>query len=143
MGVSASLEAAAEAPQGARGEPPTPEQMAVARERIERVLAGVQEQMGEAMRVQSQHVVDPLEEAMERAAQKRAQAGTAKASEDVVADLRGAPRPSVVATLEHELSALCAHLGELVANYKIQEAALMRQVEAKAAQVAMAKEMSK
>lgn len=89
-----------------------------------------------------------VEEALEEAHRKRVLAGTAKAAgeeswRNPARKEAPASAPSLVATLEHELSSACARLGELRANYLLQERALLAQVEAIAGKVQMAKEMSK
>lgn len=88
-----------------------------------------------------------IERALEEAHRRRVVAGTAQSSEAYVAraeeQAAAAAAPSLVATLSHELSALCARLGELRANYMIQERALMAQIEQTATRVQLAREMSK
>jgi hypothetical protein len=94
-----------------------------------------------------------IEAVLERAHQKRVEQGRAVSSIAMVEKMKGeeeqtnappvVPVSSKLATLKAELSNMCARLGELRANYMLNERALMAQIEAKAAQVAVAEEMSK
>lgn len=93
-----------------------------------------------------------VEAVLERAHQKRVEQGKARSSvemvdelkaRDAVADAAPPAKPSLVVTLQAELDGMCTALGEMRANYTIQERQLLAAIEAKAAQLAMAKEMSK
>lgn len=93
-----------------------------------------------------------VEAVLERAHQKRVEQGKARSSVEMVEEMKArdaaadaAPpaKPSLVVTLQAELDGMCTALGEMRANYAIQERQLLAAIEAKAAQLAMAKEMSK
>ena len=154
-------------------DPAVREAMAVMEPKHEEFLTGLNREMGEVTAVNHAAFVstpadrhgrplaaDPtlsatpfpppdIEAALERAHQKRVERGEAKSSADLIAAMKAADaapvaaKPSVLVTLRTELSNMCAKLGEARANYAIQEAAMLRQIEAKAAQVAVAEEMSK
>ena len=80
-----------------------------------------------------------IEQALEEAHRRRVEAGTARSSEGYAP----VPAPSLVATLQAELDGLGIRLGEMRAQYLLNERALMAQIEQVATRLAMAKEMSK
>ena len=81
-----------------------------------------------------------IEAALEEAHRRRVEAGTAQSSADYLA---GKTAPSLTVTLQAELDGLGMQLGQLRAQYVINERHLMAQIEQTATRLAMAKEMSK
>ena len=84
-----------------------------------------------------------IEDEMEEAHRRRVLAGTARSSLDLVAQHAEAPTPPLVVTLQAELDGLGIRLGNMRAQYMLDERALMAQIEQVATRLAMAKEMSK
>lgn len=84
-----------------------------------------------------------IEQALEEAHRRRVEAGTARSSIDLITKDEPKPAPSLVATLQAELDGLGIRLGEMRAQYLLNERALMAQIELVATRLAMAKEMSK
>ena len=91
-----------------------------------------------------------VEAALEEAHRRRVEAGTARSSEGYVPATQPATvatsetvAPSLVVTLQAELDGLGMQLGQLRAQYVINERHLMAQIEQTATRLAMAKEMSK
>lgn len=82
-----------------------------------------------------------VEAVLERAAERRAKAGAAVSSIDAVERMR-ADNP-VVLNLRAEQANLCARLGELRANYLLQERAIVARIEQVTTRLAVAEEMSK
>jgi len=88
-----------------------------------------------------------IEAALEEAHRRRVEAGTARSSADYIAG-HAATQPATVApsltvTLQAELDGLGMQLGQLRAQYVINERHLMAQIEQTATRLAMAKEMTK
>lgn len=85
-----------------------------------------------------------IEQALEEAHRRRVVSGTARSSIDLITKDDPQPaKPSLVVTLQAELDGLGMRLGELRAQYLLNERALMAQIEQVATRLALAKEMVK